>query len=251
MSEPRVVVWFSAGAASAVAAKLTLAKYPREQVTIARIVIPTEHEDNERFAYDCTRWFNHPIVETSSKRYTDPWDVYTQRRFLNGPKGALCTTELKKMVRHEFQRADDIQVFGYTSEEQERVDRFRAENFEVSLETPLIDNHLRKADCLSMISRAGIDLPAMYKLGYRNNNCIGCVKGGMGYWNKIRVDFPDVFARMVKIEREINHSCIHTNDGPVFLDELDPKRGKYSAERADECSLLCVSAENVYKELKP
>ena len=35
--------------------------------------------------------------------------------------------------------------------------------------------------------------PLMYDLGYPNNNCIGCVKGGMGYWNHIRKDFPEVF----------------------------------------------------------
>ncbi len=45
----------------------------------------------------------------------------------------------------------------------------------------------------------------MYDLGYPNNNCIGCVKGGMGYWNKIRKDFPEVFqkravARSVDLE---------------------------------------------------
>ncbi len=54
-----------------------------------------------------------------------------------------------------------------------------------------------------MIERAGIELPAMYKLGYRNNNCIGCPKGGMGYWNKIRVDFPEVFERMAALQREL------------------------------------------------
>ena len=32
----------------------------------------------------------------------------------------------------------------------------------------------------------------MYDLGYPNNNCIGCIKGGMGYWNRIRKDFPDI-----------------------------------------------------------
>ena len=32
-------------------------------------------------------------------------------------------------------------------------------------------------------------------MGYNNNNCIGCIKGGMGYWNKIRVDFPEVFEK--------------------------------------------------------
>ena len=49
-----------------------------------------------------------------------------------------------------------------------------------------------------MVHRAGVKLPAMYGLGYEHNNCIGCVKGGMGYWNKIRKDFPDAFEKMAK-----------------------------------------------------
>lgn len=53
----RIVVWFSCGAASAVAAKLTLNKYKDSEVVIACAVIPSEHPDNERFLKDCERWF--------------------------------------------------------------------------------------------------------------------------------------------------------------------------------------------------
>lgn len=62
----------------------------------------------------------------------------------------------------------------------------------------------------------------MYDLGYHNNNCVGCVKGGMGYWNRIRIDFPEVFRKMAELEREIGHSCING----VYLDELAPGRGR-------------------------
>ena len=67
---------------------------------------------------------------------------------------------------------------------------------------PLIENKLTKQDCLKIVKDAGIELPEMYKLGFSNNNCIGCVKGGMGYWNKIRVDFPETFQRMAALERQ-------------------------------------------------
>ena len=98
-------------------------------------------------------------------------------------------------------------------------------------------------DCLAMIDRAGIELPAMYRLGYRNNNCVGCPKGGLGYWNKIRRDFPDVFDRMARLEREIGHTCSRDDDGAVWLDELDPERGSHADEPSFECSLLCAIAE--------
>ena len=76
----------------------------------------------------------------------------------------------------------------------------------------------------------------MYDLGYPNNNCIGCVKGGMGYWNRIRRDFPEVFERMAGIEREIGHSCING----VYLDELEPNRGNMNTEVFPECSFACL-----------
>lgn len=238
----RTVVRFSAGAASAIAAKLTIAQNPPNLV-IAYTDPGSEHPDNERFLNECEKWFGHPIIRLKSTKYADTWDVFERGRYLVSPYGAMCTVELKKKVRRNFQLHDDIQVFGYTSEEQHRADRFREQNLEVDLRTPLIDYNLTKDDCISMLQRSGIELPAMYKLGYRNNNCIGCVKGGMGYWNKIRRDFPEVFERMAKVERSLNVSIIRSANQPVFLDELDPTRGNHADEPSFECSLLCTIAE--------
>jgi len=239
----RVLVWFSAGAASAVAAKLALRR--DGEVVIAYTDPGSEHPDNERFIADCERWFGRPVVRLRSERYADTWQVWEERRYLNGPAGALCTTELKKRQRFDFQRPDDVQVFGYTVEEDHRAERFRVNNPDVTLWCPLIDEGLRKSDCLAIVERAGIRLPEMYRLGYRNNNCIGCVKGGMGYWNKIRVDFPEVFARMARLERSIGASCVNG----VFLDELDPVRGNHSNEPDMDCSLLCAATSDEIAEM--
>jgi 3'-phosphoadenosine 5'-phosphosulfate sulfotransferase (PAPS reductase)/FAD synthetase len=237
----RYLCWFSAGAASAVATKLTLATHKRDDVTIYRVDPGSEHPDNARFASDCEQWFDHPVQLIRSGRYRDTWQVWTERRYINGPPGALCTVELKKKPRLAVELPDDVQLFGYTVEERHRADRFRDQNPGVDLVTPLIDAGLTKSDCLAMIDRAGITLPAMYLLGYRNNNCIGCPKGGMGYWNKIRRDFPATFDRMAALERDLDASCING----VFLDELDPDRGSHSDDPDFECSLMCALAEDV------
>lgn len=63
----------------------------------------------------------------------------------------------------------------------------------------------------------------------------------MGYWNKIRVDFPETFERMALIERDIGHAIIKDDYGPVYLDELDPKRGRFEKEKPMVCDLLCKS----------
>jgi len=237
----RTVVWFSSGAASAVAAKIAVTS--RDNVHLVYIDTGAEHPDNTRFTADVAAWCDAPIETLKSDRYDDTWQVWEKRRYLNGPTGALCTAELKKRPRFAYQHPDDVQAFGYTAEEAKRADRFSEQNPGVDLWTPLIERGLGKTDCLTIIERAGIELPVMYRLGYRNNNCIGCVKGGLGYWNKIRVDFPDVFDRMARLERDIGATCSRDDDGAVWLDELDPDRGNYKAEPSGDCSLLCAITE--------
>lgn len=248
----RVVCWFSCGDASAVATKLALQRWGHERVVIARIRLRGEHEDNDRFAADCVRWFSHPILElggrTNGHRYNDHWEVIEGERFINGNKGAKCTAVLKREVRNRFEQFDDIQVFGFTSEEKQRAQEFSEHHIEVMLSTPLIDDNMSKDDCHGLIAQAGIEIPMMYRLGYPNNNCVGCVKGGMGYWNKIRVDFPEVFDRMAKIERTLGRACIRGGGRPqTFLDELDPQRGRLADEPKTECGITCFTTSHKIK----
>lgn len=237
----RVVCWFSCGATSAVATKLALARFP--DAVVAYCDTGSEHEDNGRFIKDCEAWFGKEIRILRSKKYADIWDVFQRTRFLVGVQGARCTAELKKLVRRDFEHPDDLQVFGFDTSEAQRANRFCGNNPEIKTWFPLIEKGITKQECLDEISKAGIELPAMYRLGYRNNNCIGCVKGQAGYWNKIRADFPEVFARMAKVEREIGAAICKTYAGDgkrkkVFLDELPPDMGRYE-DLEITCGLFC------------
>jgi hypothetical protein len=235
----RVVSWFSCGAASAVATKKAIEKYGKENFIVACCVVANEHPDNERFLKDCEAWFGLPVLRLQSDKYADCWEVWEKNRYLAGVNGAKCTTEMKKKVRQKFQKISDVQVFGFTSEETNRVERFKIQNPEVDLVVPLVDLNLSKNDCFVEVQKAGIELPAMYKLGYKNNNCIGCVKGGAGYWNKIRKDFPEVFDRMAKLERHIGTKLLKHKGKRVHLDELPIDAGRKQKEPDMECGLWC------------
>lgn len=245
----RVLAAFSCGDASAVAAKEAIALYGRERVQVYYCdTFAYEHPDNRRFFDDVQAWLGQPIAVLRSTDYLDIFDVFERTRWLVGPGGARCTTELKKNVRRAFERPDDLHVFGFTSEEGKRVDRFHAENPDLAADFILHRLGISKAECHRRIRAAGIELPAMYRLGYKNNNCIGCVKGQSGYWNKIRRDFPDAFERMARMERTLNAAICKTEpvgDGKrqrirVFLDELPPTAGRYDAEPDIECGVLCI-----------
>lgn len=242
----RTVCRFSCGAASAVATKLALAKATGD-VVIHYSDTRSEHADNERFLADCEQWFGMSVTRLTSDRYHDVWDVWEKRKMLvSGSTGfAVCTEELKRMTAERAQRQGDIIVMGYTAEEQHRFDRVRKRNPGENIVAPLIESRLSKADCLAIVERAGIALPAMYALGFRNNNCLGCPRGGMGYWNNIRRHFPEVFDRMARLERDLGHAMLPDGKSGkrVFLDELAPDRGDLATEPEIECSIMCMLAE--------
>ncbi len=217
----RRVVWFSCGAASAVAAKLAVDTYGPGCDVVYCDTMSTEHPDNARFFDDVVRWIGRPILRLRSDRFTDIDDVFERRRYMSGPSGAICTTELKKMVREKWQRIDDIHVFGYTADEQKRADNFEERNPALAVEWLLIDRGVTKDACLSILRDAGIELPAMYALGFDHNNCIGCVKAtSPGYWNRTRRLFPEVFERRAAQSRAIGSRLVRIKDVRHFLDEL-------------------------------
>jgi len=230
--DPRKVVWFSCGAASAVTAYMALKE--DKDVMLVYCDTGSEHPDNIRFLKDVEKWLGKEVTILRSDKYADHFDVIEKTRYVNGPGGARCTVELKKVLRFAFQEVDDIQAFGYTYEEVDRADRFRKSFPEVDAVFPLIEKKFTKEMCLGLIDSAGIELPVMYRLGFNNNNCIGCVKGGAGYWNKIREHFPEKFDQMAKLERLIGHTCIKEK----FLDSLDPNAGRHK-EPVISCDFVC------------
>ena len=241
----RVLVWFSCGAASAIAAKLAVEKYGDRCEVLYCDTLAYEHPDNPRFLADVARWIGQDIKLLRSQKYTDIFDVFDKTGWLIGVGGARCTTELKKNVRKAYQRLGDLHVFGLTADEGKRIERFEDENPDLDVEWILADQNVTKKDCYRRLQDASIELPTMYKLGYNNNNCIGCVKGQAGYWNKIRVDFPEAFARMAKQERKMNAAINKTYAGDgkrkrVFLDELDPSAGRELPLPDIECGVLCI-----------
>lgn len=231
------VSWFSAGVSSFIACYLS-----KDVDRIIYIDIANQHPDSMRFVHDCERLLGKEIEILRSSKYSSVDDVIERKRYINGHAGAPCTMELKKRVRQQWERTITeplVYVWGYDVGEKKRAERLDASSIEAVNEFPLIERGLSKADCHAICANLGLKRPMMYDLGYPNNNCIGCVKGGMGYWNRIRKDFPEVFARRAAQERSIGHSCIKG----VFLDELDPDRGRMDMEIMPSCSFTCEEVE--------
>jgi 3'-phosphoadenosine 5'-phosphosulfate sulfotransferase (PAPS reductase)/FAD synthetase len=235
----RILAWFSCGAASAVAAKIARERYGERVEVLYCDTSADEHPDNARFMADVERWIGCPVKRLQHPKYKTVADVFMGERYIVGPMGAVCTRRMKRELREKYQRPDDTHVFGLTADEAKRISDFEERHGELQCLWLLAKAGITKTDCYRVLSAAGIELPAMYKLGYKNNNCIGCVKGGMGYWNKIRRDFPKVFEERAKIEREIGASIIRRDGERIFLDQLPPDAGNYGDEPDIECGIFC------------
>lgn len=242
-SSPRMVVWFSCGAASAVAAKLAVEKYGDHCEVAYCDTMATEHPDNQRFFNDVQAWIGRPITTIRSEKYGTIDDVFERTRYMAGINGARCTTELKKLPRVAWQRESDTHIFGYTQGEEKRATSFENNNQALHVEWILIDQGVSKDKCLELLSVAGIKLPAMYALGFDHNNCLGCVKAtSPGYWNRIRRHFPETFAKRAQQSKAIGVRLVRIKNVRRFLEELPP-----DADAPDddiECGPVCQTPSN-------
>lgn len=233
----RKVCWLSAGVSSFIAGWL-------ERETIDDFIyidVADQDKDSMRFIKDCEKALGKEVTILKSEYESVENCVLMFNGFRHAITGfAPCTNWLKKRVRKDWEDAhweeDITYVWGMDSEEQHRAERLVDGMGHYTHQFPLIERGITKQEAHGILKQLGIKRPKMYEMGYNNNNCIGCVKGGMGYWNKIRKDFPDVFQKRAELERKVGHSIIKG----VYLDELDPERGRMSEEISTECDIFCM-----------
>lgn len=247
----RILCQFSCGAASAVATKLTLAQFgATHDVQILNAFVKQEHQDNRRFLADCEPWFGRPVTVLRDEKYgASTIEVFRRKNFMKGPRGAPCTSELKRKLLQKFEQPGDVLVLGYTAEEEGRLEDFMERNPRRPVMAPLIEAGLGKEDCKAMVARAGIELPLMYRLGYDNANCIGCVKGGEGYFRAIREDFPVEFAELADAQEAIGDGAfLHRNRKTNVRYSLRdiPPGPAHRNEALPSCSFFCEMAEQEY-----
>lgn len=250
----RVVAQFSCGAASAVATKLALEQYG-DRVHVINAFVADEEEDNRRFLADVERWLGVKIVVLRDEKYgARTAQVWTKKRFLVHKNGAPCSKALKRDVLNAYDEPGDIVVLGYTADPRDagRLNKWIDANPGRHVIAPLIDAGLTKADCFEIIRKAGIELPSMYRLGYHNANCPGCPKGGMGYWNLVRITHPDRFEQVARIQDLLGPGSyfFRVRTGPekgkrISLRMLDPEAGRHEPLEDFECGAACEMPEQL------
>jgi hypothetical protein len=235
----RTVSWFSCGAASAIATKLS------NPDVIAYCYTGAEDIDNARFMLDCEDWFGKSITMLKNGKYDSTWDVWEKKSYISGISGAPCTSELKIKPRLEFEKPGDIHIFGYTAD---YADVVRAESLkenwpDLIIKTPLIEAGLTKSACLSLLKSAGIKPPRTYAMGFPNANCIPCCKAtSPSYWALVRKHFPVEFERMNELSTRLGVRLTRLNGERDFISNI-PIDFPTTEAIAPDCDFLCQIAE--------
>ena len=93
-----------------------------------------------------------------------------------------------------------------------------------------------------VVRESEILLPALYILGFPNNNCIPCVKAtSPAYWALVRLHFPEIFARMAALSRELGVCLCRINGERCFIDEI-PEDYPVTEPIMPACDFLCAIA---------
>lgn len=211
-----IAVWFSNGAPSACALKLTIERFGAGNVRALNNPVAEEDEDNRRFSRDVAAWCGVEIERVTNPNYPEAsaatvWDI---RKGMAFRKGAPCTTHLKKEARQHWEKTNkaDWHVFGFTAEEKSRHNRFTLTERDNVLPV-LIDAGMTRAMCAEMLRRAGIALPRVYSWGFPNANCIGCVKAtSPTYWNLVREVSPEVFRQRAEQSRKLGARLVRVKN---------------------------------------
>jgi len=226
----KIIGWWSGGVTSAITCKLCIDLYGLENVRLIFIDTFNEDDDTYRFKKDCEEWYGKEIETITrigkGKKYEKIQDVWFKYKSLNVAGGAICSSELKRELRKEWQKENDFkyQAFGFDVDEIRRV-KSMVNNYRETAKPifPLLMYGYTKQDCAQMLLSEGLKMPRAYVLGFLNNNCLktGCVQGGIGYWQKMQRDIPENFDKMAQVE----HDLTDMKGEPVTMIKDQSKNG--------------------------
>ena len=227
------VVCHSGGVSSALSAIEVAARFGREDVTLINhdMHFTVEHPTIKAFKQAVADHIGVPITFVSHKNATmDQFDVCVEAGAFKvnagGKKGhELCTARLKTEPFMAWMRENDPDrkatvYYGFDASEMHRVQRRSSIMGEQGWKTgfPMLwpDRTVMTPEEL------GIARPSTYSV-FKHGNCIGCLKAGWQHWYIVYVTRPDIWLKGKWAEEEIGYAIHHGDDGPMFLEDMEPR----------------------------
>jgi hypothetical protein len=164
-----IIAWWSGGITSAVACKLAIDIFGVKRVRVIMIDTQNEHPDTYRFKNDCENWYGLPIeiITGIGEKYGNIFDVWRKHKSLNTATGAICSSNLKRLVREKWEKQNPNythQVFGFEFDKKEfnrALGMTLNHGKRVKAIYPLLMFGYDKKKCIEIVQDVDIEIPEM------------------------------------------------------------------------------------------
>jgi len=155
-----------------------------------------EHPDLYRFVEELSEALQTPYVHLIDGR--DPWEVFVDRGFFGNSRTAHCSKDLKTAKVAEWMEAKvfhfDPLVLGMYKDEEDRLDRARANWSPQQVTSLLIEQKVTPGEADKLVRKYVPQRPALYDMGFVHNNCGGmCVRAGQGQFAHLLKTRPEFY----------------------------------------------------------
>jgi len=239
------IVCYSGGHSSALVAIEVVRRFGKENVVLVNhdMHFTVEDHDIKRFKNEVSDYLGVPITYVNYKNASmDQFDVCVEAQAFKVNDGReLCTSRLKTQpfmnyLKQEFPDKNVIIYYGFDIEEKDRIQRrsgiLGQQGFKTDYPLALWSDRT-----ISKTLDIGILPPATYSV-FKHGNCIGCLKAGQQHWYIVYCTRPDIWLKAKWAEDEIGYSIIHTKDGALYLDDLEPKFAEMKAAGIQATELM-------------
>ena len=248
----RIICTLSGGKSSAFATQLAIREYGAVNCILYFNDTGWEHPDLYRFLDDLSAYFGIPITNDSDGR--NPETLFFDQGMLANSRVPFCSSVLKAQRLQRFVQDGDTLIFGISHSEAHRAVRIARvydelamrKRIKLNVHFPLMTHNITGDEIDNWFSEIGIELPALYRMGFKHNNCGGgCVRSGKAQWlHLLRVDPATYHAREQTEEafRELTGKDVHFIADTTLkaLRERAELQPDLFVEEADETVTECV-----------
>lgn len=169
------IVQYSGGICSFFAAKRIVEKYGKENVIL--LFADTNYEDDDlyRFIEETVKYLDCEFIRVSDGR--TPIQIYKDVNFLGNSRIAHCTKILKikqckDWLKNNYKKDECILYLGIDWTEIHRCGAITNNWKPYKVEFPMCNKpYLTKEEMQNELNKIGIELPRLYRMGFKHNNC--------------------------------------------------------------------------------
>ncbi|TMR90544.1 hypothetical protein [Nonomuraea basaltis] len=245
----RHVIQMSGGIGSFCAAERVRVRYGAENMVLLFADTKVEDPTLYQFLHAAAAYLKAPLVTVEDGR--TPFEVFRDVRWIGNSRVAPCTKHLKQKpcrawLEEHCDPADTILYVGIDHSESHRTPPITAGWAPWRVEFPMCEEpHLTREEMFDRCRAADIELPRLYSLGFKHNNCGGCcVRAGKKQWLRTLQEFPERYAEAERQEEELRAELGDVSilreqrNGQRYNLSLGEQRRRHEADAAARPALL-------------